>query len=81
MISKSSSNQFIDLRGTPCPINFIRCRLAMEDLASDEYLEVYLDTGEPQQMVTNGLQNEGHHVEIVQNNSNWVKLMVVCGVT
>mgnify|MGYP003955342733 CR=1 FL=1 len=81
MISKSSASQFIDLRGTPCPINFIRCRLAIEDLAIDDYLEVYLDKGEPQEMVTNGLQNEGHLVEIIQNDSTWVKLMVVCGVT
>ena len=81
MICHSSASQLIDLRGTPCPINFIRCSLAIEDLSTDEYLEVYLDKGEPQEMVTNGLQNAGHHVQIVQNNSTWVKLMVFCGVT
>ena len=70
----------MDLRGTPCPVNFVRCRLALEDLSLEDCLEVYLDQGEPEEMVVLGLQNEGHHVEIIQKKSNWVKLMIVCGV-
>ena len=29
----------LDLRGTPCPVNFVRCRLAIEKLEIDEKLE------------------------------------------
>ena len=81
MISKSSSSQFIDLRGTPCPVNFIRCCLAIEDLSIDDSLEVYLDKGEPEEMVISGLQREGHIVEVIQINSSWVKLKVTCAMS
>ena len=70
----------LDLRGTPCPVNLVRCRLAIEDLSSLESLEVILDKGEPEEMVINSLQNEGHLVQILQNDSTFVKLLVVCGV-
>jgi len=75
-----SFNPSLDLRGTPCPVNLIRCRLAIEDLTSLESLEVILDKGEPEEMVINSLQNEGHLVQILQNDSTFVKLLVVCGV-
>ena len=80
MISKASSKLFIDLRGTPCPVNFVRCKLAIEELSKEESLEVYLDAGEPEQMVVSGLKNEGFHVEITQRNTSWIKLMISSGV-
>ena len=70
----------LDLRGTPCPVNLIRCRLAIEDLSTLESLEVFLDKGEPEEMIVNSLQNEGHVVQILHNSSTWVRLLVVCGV-
>ena len=76
MTEKSSFNLSIDLRGTPCPLNYIRCKLALEDLEISDSLLVILDKGEPQDMVVSGLINQGHHVEIVSEGSSWVKLMV-----
>jgi len=55
----------LDLRGTPCPVNFIRARLALEPLPPGSWLRIDLDGGEPEQMVTEGLRNEGHTVERV----------------
>ena len=81
MISKSSNNFLtLDLRGIPCPINFIRCRLAVEDLIAQDCLEVYLDMGEPENTVVSGLLKEGHQVEIVEQGPSWIKLRVICGV-
>ena len=71
---------YIDLRGTPCPVNFVRCCLALEDLSTDGCLEVCLDKGEPEEMVIAGLENAGHHVEIKEKNATWIKLMVISGV-
>ncbi|MCT0218816.1 sulfurtransferase TusA family protein [Synechococcus sp. CS-1329] len=53
----------LDLRGTPCPLNFIRSRLALETLAAGEWLQLDLDAGEPERMVAEGLRQEGHRVE------------------
>lgn len=66
----------LDLRGTPCPLNFIRSRLALEKLAAGERLEIVLDRGEPEQMVSEGLRQEGHRVELVPLEPEGVRLLV-----
>jgi TusA-related sulfurtransferase len=53
----------LDLRGTPCPLNFIRTKLALEQVAPGSWLQVDLDAGEPQQLVTQGLESAGHGVD------------------
>lgn len=52
----------LDLRGTPCPLNFIRTRLALEKIPRGSLLQVDLDRGDPELMVTEGLRGEGHAV-------------------
>lgn len=54
--------QRLDLRGTPCPVNFIRSRLKLETIAPGAWLLVDLDAGEPERMVAEGLRAEGHEV-------------------
>lgn len=54
--------QRLDLRGTPCPVNFIRSKLALESVPVGEWLEVILDAGEPDRLVSEGLRSEGHLV-------------------
>jgi TusA-related sulfurtransferase len=54
----------LDLRGTPCPLNFIRTRLALEKIPLGAALVVDLDRGEPEQMVVEGLRGEGHRVSV-----------------
>lgn len=54
----------LDLRGTPCPLNFIRTKLALEKLDAGACLQVDLDAGEPELMVSEGLRLEGHSVVI-----------------
>ncbi|MCP9927120.1 sulfurtransferase TusA family protein [Cyanobium sp. CH-040] len=53
----------LDLRGTPCPLNFIRSRLALEALGPGEWLQLDLDAGEPEQTVSEGLRQAGHRVQ------------------
>ncbi len=54
----------LDLRGTPCPLNYVRSRLALERLAPGQLLQVDLDAGEPERMVAEGLRGEGHAVAV-----------------
>ena len=56
----------MDLRGTPCPLNFIRTQLALEKLASGEQLEVLLDAGESDALVCAALQGDGASAALVQ---------------
>ena len=69
----------LDLRGTPCPVNFIRCKLALEALQCGEQLNVQLDRGEPEEMVVPGLRDAGHEVEVATIESAWVALSITCG--
>ena len=57
-------SQCLDLRGTPCPLNFIRSKLALETLAPGAWLQVDLDAGEPEQLVAAGLREAGHRVDV-----------------
>jgi TusA-related sulfurtransferase len=52
----------LDLRGTPCPLNYVRSRLALERLPLGSWLQVDLDAGEPEEMVAESLRGEGHQV-------------------
>jgi TusA-related sulfurtransferase len=66
----------LDLRGTPCPLNYIRTRLALEKLPAGARLEIWLDRGEPERMVSEGLAAEGHTVQGEELDAAAVRLLV-----
>ncbi|MFM7314909.1 MAG: sulfurtransferase TusA family protein [Cyanobium sp.] len=66
----------LDLRGTPCPLNYIRTRLALETLPAGLALEVWLDRGEPERLVAEGLRHEGHAVTLDSLDADAVRLTV-----
>lgn len=52
----------LDLRGTPCPLNFVRTKLRLEQMNPGQTLEVWLDKGEPIEQVPNSLQMSGYQI-------------------
>ena len=46
-----TASRSLDLRGTPCPVNFVRCKLTLETMHPGDQLDVDLDRGEPEEMV------------------------------
>ena len=73
-----STTRSLDLRGTPCPVNFIRCKLALESLQAGDQLQLQLDRGEPEAMVIPGLKEAGHRVEVTAEKAAWVALEITC---
>ncbi len=71
-----SQCEYLDLRGTPCPVNYIRSSLAAEKLTNNDFLNIDLDKGEPEEMVFLGLKKAGHNVKVIINEVTWVRLMV-----
>lgn len=67
----------LDLRGTPCPINFIRSKLQLEKMSSGELLEIYLDGGEPIDQVPNSLLLEGYKIDGVEDKGEYFVLSVL----
>ncbi|MGB3239312.1 MAG: sulfurtransferase TusA family protein [Geitlerinemataceae cyanobacterium] len=66
----------LDLRGTPCPINFVRTKLRLEQLTPGQLLEVWLDGGEPIEQVPESLAVAGYPVEKIEDRSDFFVLQV-----
>lgn len=49
-----------DFRGVACPMNFVKAKIALEDLAQGAVLRMLLDDGEPVRNVPTSLSSEGH---------------------
>ncbi len=54
----------LDLTGVPCPMNWVRTRLALEEMGEGEALEVELDAGEPLDSVPRSAREDGHEVHV-----------------
>jgi TusA-related sulfurtransferase len=50
----------IDLRGVSCPTNFVKAKLALEDLENGAQAIILLDDGEPVKNVPRSLKADGH---------------------
>ena len=66
----------LDLRGTPCPLNFVRTKLRLEQLDPGERLEVWLDAGEPVEQVPDSLKISGYTIESLVPREDFFALMV-----
>ncbi|MDR2343732.1 MAG: sulfurtransferase TusA family protein [Spirochaetaceae bacterium] len=52
----------LDITGVTCPVTFVKTKVALEELADGDVLEVRLNGGEPVQNVPRSLKDEGHRV-------------------
>ncbi len=66
----------LDLRGTPCPINFVRTKLQLERMAAGSLLEVWLDQGEPVEQVPDSLTMGGYQIEQLTNQGEFAVIIV-----
>jgi TusA-related sulfurtransferase len=66
----------LDLRGTPCPLNFIRTKLYLQKMPPGTLLEVWLDEGEPIEQVPNSLRMEGYQIEQIVEQDGFFALRV-----
>ena len=69
-------DHYLDLRGFACPVNFVKCCLALENLSSNQVLKVDLDIGESETSVINGLKEKGYKVNILNKDSKKVTLII-----
>jgi len=70
------TDNYLDLRGLACPINFVKCCLALENLSAHEVLKVDLDTGEAETSVIDGLKDKDFKVNILYKDSKMVSLII-----
>tara|TARA_B100000212_G_scaffold342296_1_gene328696 strand:+ start:2946 stop:3185 length:240 start_codon:yes stop_codon:yes gene_type:complete len=70
-------DQYLDLRGFSCPVNFVKCCIALEKLSINQVLKVDLDLGEAETSVIEGLKERGYNVKIYNRDSKKVTLLIL----
>lgn len=73
-----AADALLDLRGTPCPVNFVRAKLRLEQMSPGELLELWLDGGEPIEQVPDSLVMEGYQLEGLEDRADFFALKVRC---
>ncbi len=76
MEKKTLTDYYLDLRGFVCPVNFVKCCLALEKLSLNEVLKVDLDIGEAETTVIEGVKEKGYKVNILNKDSKMISLMI-----
>ena len=72
----NSDSNFIDLKSVPCPLNVVKCKLALEKLSNEDILFIDLDKGEPEIMVKKTLESMGYKLNIVKSERGWIRFRV-----
>lgn len=67
---------YIDLRGVTCPENYVRLKLALEEVAPGEILEILLDDGEPMRNVPRSLKDDGYRIIRAERCGSYFSLEV-----
>jgi TusA-related sulfurtransferase len=66
----------IDLRGTPCPLNWVKTKLRLEEMAQGALLEVLVDNGAPARNVPRSAEGEGHVIVQVVVNQDCTHILI-----
>ena len=61
-MTETRLNEYLDLRGTPCPLNWVKTKLRLEAMTPGQVLEVLLDDGEAIRNVPRSAKAEGHQI-------------------
>ena len=69
-------DDYLDLCGLDCPVNFVKCCLALENLSASQVLKVDIDIGEAETSVMDGLQKKGYKVKIFNKDTKKVTLII-----
>ena len=79
MVENILTDDYLDLRGYVCPINFVKCCLALENLSSNHILKVDIDLGEAETSIIDGLQEKGYKVNVLYKDLKKVTLIISSG--
>ncbi len=75
-LSKNPDLAYLDLRGVPCPLSFVKAKLRLEKIQSGQKLELWLDGGEPVEQVPNSLKVDGHKILSLTDKDDFFTLVV-----
>lgn len=76
---KEKALNFLDLKGTPCPINYVKAKLFLENFKIGDIIEILLDAGEPIENVPKSLEADGHKILKIEKLDGFYKVVVKKG--
>ncbi|MBI2995772.1 MAG: sulfurtransferase TusA family protein [Candidatus Melainabacteria bacterium] len=69
-------NFVLDLRGVECPLNFVKTKIQLDKMQTNQILEVLLDPGEAIESVPPSVIEEGHKVLSQELFENYYKVLI-----
>ena len=63
MMPKKKEKIFLDITNDKCPITFVKTKIALEKLKSDQYLNVYIKKGEALDGLPSSLKELGYTID------------------
>ena len=69
-------SKVLDLESIPCPLNVVKCKLALEKLPLDETLIIQIDKGEPEEMVKKFLIEMKYDFTTIKEDQKTIKLKI-----
>ena len=66
----------LNLESIPCPLNVVKCKLALEKLSVHETLIVHLDKGEPEEMVKKALKKMKYFFKTIEEDQKTIKFKI-----
>ena len=70
-------SKVLNLQSVPCPLNVVKCKLALEKLSVYETLIVSLDKGEPEVMVKKALKEMKYFFQTIEENQETIKFKIL----
>jgi tRNA 2-thiouridine synthesizing protein A len=66
----------LDLRGTPCPLNWVKTKLRLEEMEPGRRIEVIVDQGNPERNVPRSAKMEGHRIVHAISQNGAVRICI-----
>ena len=70
-------SKVLNLESIPCPLNVVKCKLALDKLSLHESLILYLDKGEPEEMVKKALIEMKYCFKTLEEDQKKIKLIIL----
>ena len=69
--------KLLDLESIPCPLNVVKCKLAIEKLSANEMLIIHLDKGEPEVMVKKALKKMKYCFKTIAEDEKTIRFKIL----
>ena len=63
MSMKKKEKIFLDITNDKCPITFVKTKIALENLKSNQYLNIYIKKGEALDGLPSSLKELGYRID------------------